>query len=294
MKTSSFARRPCVYAAASTSKRPLKRCFEYIGAFIPATIASLHTVDYDLDLLQILASVGGKQPEGHERVLPLPEKGRNKRAADLRAALAKNEALIIIVNQPDQEAGLPEILERFGLKSDASVMMMYLKLESNLIGILGLAAEGLNQYNNEHARLLQLLHEPFAIAMSNALKHREVIRLKDELMSHLRFFQNIDRINRAMQGTNDLEEMMINVLDAMLSIFDSDRAFLLYPCDPDAPSFEIAMERTRPDIPYKRRDFDRPDIAKHFRHVLRHRSCNTWSRNAIPWKHRVSAKSLKS
>ena len=165
----------------------LKRCFEYIGAFIPATIASLHTVDYDLDLLQILASVGGKQPEGHERVLPLPEKGRNKRAADLRAALAKNEALIIIVNQPDQEAGLPEILERFGLKSDASVMMMYLKLESNLIGILGLAAEGLNQYNNEHARLLQLLHEPVAIAMSNALKHREVMRLKDMLADDNRY-----------------------------------------------------------------------------------------------------------
>ena len=165
----------------------LKRCFEYIGAFIPVTKASLHTVDYDLDLLQILASVGIKQPEGHERVLPLPEKGRNKRATDLRAALAKNEALIVIVNQPDQEAGLPEILERFGLKSDASVMMMYLKLESNLIGILGLAAEGLNQYTNEHARLLQLLHKPFAIAMSNALQHREVMRLKDMLADDNRY-----------------------------------------------------------------------------------------------------------
>ncbi len=165
----------------------LKRCFEYIRAFIPATKASLHTVDYDLDLLRILASVGGKQLEGHERVLPLPEKGRNKRAADLRAALAKNEVLIIIVNQPDQEAGLAEILERFGLKSDASVMMMYLKLESNLIGILGLAADGLNQYTNEHARLLQLLHEPFAIAMSNALEHDEVIRLKDMLTDDNRY-----------------------------------------------------------------------------------------------------------
>ncbi len=93
----------------------LKRCFEYIGAFIPVTKASLHTVDNDLNLLQVLASVGGKQLEGHERFLPLPEKGRNKRAADLQAALLKNEVLIIIVNQPDQEVGLPEILERLGL-----------------------------------------------------------------------------------------------------------------------------------------------------------------------------------
>ena len=64
-----------------------------------------------------MASVGGKQLEEHERVLPLPEKGRNKRAAEFEAALVKNEVLIIIVNQPDQEVGLPEILERFGLKS---------------------------------------------------------------------------------------------------------------------------------------------------------------------------------
>ena len=31
----------------------------------------------------------------------------------------------------------------------------------------------------------------------------------------------------------------------MLSVFGSDRAFLVYPCDPDAPSFEVAMERAR-------------------------------------------------
>jgi len=165
----------------------LKRWFEYVGAFIPVILASLYTKDCDLDLLHILASVGGKQLEGHERVLPLPEKGRNKRAANLRAALAKNESLIIIVNQPDQEAGLPEILERFGLKCDASVMIMYLKLEGNLIGILGLAVDGQNQYNDEHARLLRLLHEPLAIAMSNALRYQEVIRYKDMLADDNRY-----------------------------------------------------------------------------------------------------------
>ena len=247
----------------------LKRCIEYIGAFIPVTKASLHTVDYNLNVLQVLASVGGKQIEEHERVLPLPEKGRNNRAADLKAALLKNGALIIIVNQPNQEAELTEILERFGLKSDTSAMIMYLKLEGKLIGILGLAAEGLNQYTDEHGRLLKLLHKPFAIAISNALEYRQITRFQDEHMSHLRFFQNMDRINRAMQGTKDLEQMMNDVLDAMLSIFDSDRAYLFYPCDPDAPSFEIAMERTRPEYPRRRGVIPTaPDNAKHFRLYL--------------------------
>ena len=52
---------------------------------------------------------------------------------------------------------------------------------------LGLIADGLNQYTDEHARLLRLLHEPFAIAMSNALKHQEVIRFKDMLADDNRY-----------------------------------------------------------------------------------------------------------
>jgi PAS domain S-box-containing protein len=59
----------------------------------------------------------------------------------------------------------------------------------------------------------------------------------------------MDKIHRAIQGTNDLEQMMSDVLDATLSIFASDRAWLVYPCDPQAPSWRAAMERTRPDWP---------------------------------------------
>jgi PAS domain S-box-containing protein len=85
----------------------------------------------------------------------------------------------------------------------------------------------------------------------------------------LRFFQDMDRINRAMQGASDLEQMMRDVLDAMLSIFACDRAFLVYPCDPDAPSFESAMERTRPGYPARKGVIPAaPDNAKHFQLYL--------------------------
>ncbi len=61
--------------------------------------------------------------------------------------------------------------------------------------------------------------------------------------------ESMDRVNRAIHGTNDLEKMMSDVLDATLGIFDCDRAWLLYPCDPDAPSHSLVMERTRPECP---------------------------------------------
>ncbi|HXK24940.1 MAG TPA: PAS domain S-box protein, partial [Myxococcota bacterium] len=75
-------------------------------------------------------------------------------------------------------------------------------------------------------------------------KHAE-----EERAAHLWFLESMDRINRAMQGTNDLERMMSDVLDAVLEIFACDRAWLLYPCDPEAPSWRAVMEHTRPEFP---------------------------------------------
>jgi len=160
----------------------LKNCFDYVKLYVPMNRMSLHILDADLNVLRFVASVGDDVMEDSERVLPLLEKGRNE-----RAALLKNREVIRIMNQPDPKLGSPEIQERLGLKPNISAMNMALKLEGNWIGDLGLSADGLNQYTDEHARLLLLLHEPFAIAMSNALKHQEVIRFKDMLADDNRY-----------------------------------------------------------------------------------------------------------
>jgi len=74
-------------------------------------------------------------------------------------------------------------------------------------------------------------------------------RAEEERLANLRFFESMDRINRVMQATNDLEQMMIDVLDALLAIFNCDRASLVYPCDPEAASWQVPMERTQPEYP---------------------------------------------
>jgi len=71
----------------------------------------------------------------------------------------------------------------------------------------------------------------------------------EEINAILHFFESMDQVNLAIQGTNDLEMMMSDVLDTVLSIFDCDRAFLLYPCDPRATALNVPMERTRRKYP---------------------------------------------
>ncbi|ROZ77132.1 PAS domain S-box protein [Ramlibacter sp. WS9] len=69
---------------------------------------------------------------------------------------------------------------------------------------------------------------------------------EEERAAHLWLLESLDRINRAMQGTNDLERMMSDVLDAVLEVFACDRAWLVYPCDPDAECWRAVMEHTQP------------------------------------------------
>jgi PAS domain S-box-containing protein len=74
-------------------------------------------------------------------------------------------------------------------------------------------------------------------------------RAEAEHQSYLKFLESMDRINRTMQGTQDLRQMLSDVLLATLDIFACDRAWLIYPCDPDAPFWHAVMEHTRPQFP---------------------------------------------
>lgn len=75
-------------------------------------------------------------------------------------------------------------------------------------------------------------------------KQAERVRL-----ANLKFFESMDRINRAIQGAWDIDTMMSEALDAVLSIFDCDRAYLLHPCDPEANGWTVPMERCKPEYP---------------------------------------------
>jgi signal transduction histidine kinase/PAS domain-containing protein len=97
-------------------------------------------------------------------------------------------------------------------------------------------------------------------------------RAEEERQAQLWFFESMDGINRAIQGTGDLERMMGDVLDVVLAIFRCDRAWLIHPCDPDVASHRVRIERTRPEyvgafglgaeIP------NDPEVASVFRSVL--------------------------
>jgi PAS domain S-box-containing protein len=125
-----------------------------------------------------------------------------------------------------------------------------LKDESkNMFGILSIYSAEPMAFTPDETRLMEELAGDLAFGIMVLRARSERKRTEQERLDRLRFVESMDQINRAIQGTNDLEKMMSDVLDAVLEIFDCDRAWLLYPCDPEAASWSVPMERTKPEYP---------------------------------------------
>jgi PAS domain S-box-containing protein len=73
-------------------------------------------------------------------------------------------------------------------------------------------------------------------------------RQEEERLIHLRFLQNMDRINRTIQANNDLEQMMRDVLGVGLVVLDCDRAFILTHLIANAVKFTRHRGKARIEI----------------------------------------------
>ncbi|MFC1609055.1 GAF domain-containing protein [Patescibacteria group bacterium] len=61
--------------------------------------------------------------------------------------------------------------------------------------------------------------------------------------------ESIMRVNRAIQEAEDIEHMTRDVLDLTLEILECDRAWLLYPNEPDTKTWGVPMERSVSEWP---------------------------------------------
>ncbi|MEJ2693449.1 MAG: EAL domain-containing protein [Candidatus Thiodiazotropha sp.] len=102
-----------------------------------------------------------------------------------------------------------------------------------------------------HMRFAPEFDQDGTISSVLAISH-DITPLKkaeQERQAYLDFLENLDRINRLLQEKGDIAQVLNKILDEVLEIFACDRAFLGYPCDPDAPTWTIPFESTRPEYP---------------------------------------------
>ncbi|MEJ2656298.1 MAG: sigma 54-interacting transcriptional regulator [Desulfobacterales bacterium] len=175
----------------------------YLKELMPVTRMYLSYYDETLKSTHIIAHANEKMSEKLDLVVPLPEDA---------SKIAKNISSygdVALVKNPEE---FP--LTRHTMKvlkvSASSIIGLMLQSDGKMIGSVGLHSDGEPKFDESHLELIKLLKGPMKIAMSNSLKHREVLKLKDVLADDNRYLHGElrrlsgDEIIGANFGLNDV------------------------------------------------------------------------------------------
>ncbi|MFC1749450.1 EAL domain-containing protein [Pseudomonadota bacterium] len=95
----------------------------------------------------------------------------------------------------------------------------------------------------ERAVELELSNEK----LSHEIKVRKEVERAQR--SHMHYLERIQRVIQAIGRSSDPEHWLINCVAAIREVFQADRAWLLYPCDPTAKHYTVPVEDTVNEYP---------------------------------------------
>ena len=185
----------------------LLRCFQFIRDYLPADAIYLNIYEPSISGIRYVAMADAGGGRKIEKSIKL--------TAELIDAIESGRRLkdYLIINRPQDDALGQLIAAELGL-ADHSFIALRLVIEGQRLGVIDLFARGHDRFSLADARLLAQLREPFAIAMANALKHQELLELKEKLVSDNRYLHSelISQSGDEVVGAeNGLREVMAKV-----------------------------------------------------------------------------------
>jgi transcriptional regulator with GAF, ATPase, and Fis domain len=185
------------------------RCLSYLSPVMPVDWMGLQLYQADLASVRTIVIATKEESKEVDLFTHIPP--------ELREFIKKNfhsgDAKIFLRSHPDPVLrAIADLFDQqFQIKRSTSAIIMPLILESEEIGSLAIITNGETQLTEEHARLVSLLKEPFSIALSNALRYEEVLKLKDRLADDNRHLQGeVKRLSgdRLTGGEVGLKDVM--------------------------------------------------------------------------------------
>ena len=161
----------------------LHRCLRFISQNIPADLIHLNMFDPGIGGLRYLAGADTAKGWKMENIIKLPEHLFQYIESGCRLHQFQDQT---IINRPDQHPLGHIITNEFKLQ-ETSLIIQRMFIEGQCLGVIHLFAKGYDRFTPEHAQQLALLQEPFTIAMANALKHQDIVDLKERLISDNRY-----------------------------------------------------------------------------------------------------------
>ena len=186
----------------------VRECAAYLKRYLPLNGIMLSTYEPEKRAIRILA-LSATIPTAlwNKPIYLSPEAQSRLKATDDGVSLFRKSEDNPIAH---------EIGEALGI-SPFSQIVLHLEMDEKKLGVVLVFSTDEEDFTAEHVRLMGLLHDPFAVAMANVLRHREVLQLKDLLADDNRYLQQElrylsgDEIIGARYGLRAVMEMVRQV-----------------------------------------------------------------------------------
>lgn len=167
-------------------EKGLQACVEYLSRYMPADTIYLERHEVTLGGMRIVARATAQQGEKMNTLVPYTEDAKKAMAAAAETWFAGELPSVLVINKPREEPTTRCLLEALN-EPYSSALSLPLFIGDQIVGALALLAEGDDRFEEYHSRLYATLKEPFFVAMSNTLKHAEVVQLRDRLADDNRY-----------------------------------------------------------------------------------------------------------
>ena len=190
-------------------ERALHQCLLYISQYIPTDQMGFQVYDPDTGVVEMVAHATLSSGKVISEMVPLSREGR-------RQVEERHLERVRLIPRLGEDPVTGPVAER--LKAwDLSAIVMDLVLEKTMLGIFSVFSDGYHDFSPRHVRLATLLAKPCAIALTNSLRYRELMNLKEILADDNRYLQEElnrisgERVIGAGRGLRPVMEMVRQV-----------------------------------------------------------------------------------
>lgn len=156
--------------------------FLYLKNKIPLDFIYLTHPSRNMGKQVLLATASNNGGEFVNSSLTLP--------SNMQEYLSHPEKEIVVVPRAKDHPVANLWVNKGLIGESSSILILRLVLDKKVIGAVSLVVKEPDSYTNEHAQMLSLLSEPFAIALSNSVRYYELKKLKNNLAEDNQFLRN--------------------------------------------------------------------------------------------------------
>ena len=159
----------------------LYESFKYIRGFLPADRVVLSHYRPDRGEHVALAGASDKGSSLLNVTIAIPP--------DVRAFVVRPDRETPVVERAEMHPTARPWISKGLLEKDASLLVLRLIIDGDMIGGVTFISKRSGTFTREHADLISLLREPFAIALSNSIRYQDLLELKELLADDNRLLQ---------------------------------------------------------------------------------------------------------